>query len=424
MLEDVKRFDMQRPPMRQHLLPLAWLLAAGTLIPHKNKLTKVNMEGIQPPYLLLCNHNAFMDFSVATRALFPHRANYVVAIDGFIRREWLLRLIGCICKRKFTRDITLIRQLKRVVDRGDIPVLYPEARYSLCGTTAVLPESLGKLCKLLKVPVVTLICHGHHVNSPFWNLAERKVKPTEAEMTCLFTREQLEKATVAEVNAAIETAFRYDDFAWQKQKGIRTPYAKRAEGLEKVLYQCPHCRTEFRMRTEGTRLFCDCCGRAWRMTELGELQAEEGETIFAHIPDWYEWERANVRAEVAAGTYGFSCQARVDALPNAKGYIDLGMASFTHDMTGFTVEGAYKGESYRVHIPAASQYSVHIEYEYLGKYGDCVDLNTDRDTLYCYPKDCLFAVTKMALATEELYQHYERLRKASLGESDRREALA
>ena len=119
MLDDVKRFDMQRPPMRQHLMPVAWLLAAGTLIPHKNKLQKIGMEGVKPPYLLLCNHNAFMDFSVATRAMFPHRANYVVAIDGFLKREWLLRLIGCICKRKFTRDVTLVRQLKRV-DRKSV----------------------------------------------------------------------------------------------------------------------------------------------------------------------------------------------------------------------------------------------------------------------------------------------------------------
>lgn len=44
-----------------------------------------------------------------------------------------------------------------------------------------------------------------------------------------------------------------------------------------------------------------------------------------------------------------------------------------------------------------------------------MDLNTDKDTLYVYPKDCLFAVTKFALATEELYQYYERQRKAAEG---------
>ena len=199
MLDDIKRFDMKKPPMRQHLKWLIWLLSMPAVWAHKNKLTKINMKGIKPPYLLLCNHNAFMDFKVATKAIFPHSANYVVAIDGFWKREWLLRFIGCICKRKFTNDISLVRQLKTVVERGNIAAIYPEARYSLCGTTAVLPPSLGKLAKLLKVPVVTLICHGHHVNSPFWNLPDRKVIPTQATMKCLYTAEQVQTLDYKEI---------------------------------------------------------------------------------------------------------------------------------------------------------------------------------------------------------------------------------
>ena len=408
MLEGIERFDMRKKPQRMHLRWLIRGLSLPDLIKHRCKLTKVNMDGIKPPYLMLCNHNAFLDFKVASKATAPHKVNYVVAIDGFLKREWLLRYIGCICKRKFTKDLTLVRQLKYVADRGDIIGLYPEARYSLCGTTAVLPASVGKLAKLLKIPVVTLICHGHHVNSPFWNLPDHGLKGTEAEMTCLFTAEELEKATHQEVTAAIEKAFVYDDFRWQKERGIRISYPKRADGLHKVLYQCPRCGTEYRMRGEGTILRCEACGKAWEMTELGELRALEGETEFSHIPDWYEWERANVRREVEAGTYRFECDCRVDALPNPKRYIDLGMARLVHDMEGFRLDGSYEGEAYHVEIPARDLYSVHIEYEYLGKYGDCVDLNTLDDTLYCYPKNCEFSVTKMALATEELYRYYER----------------
>lgn len=391
--------------MRQHLKPLIWLLCLPDLIKHRNHLTKVRMEGIRPPYLLLCNHNAFMDFKVATKAVFPYSTNYVVAIDGFLGREWLLRLIGCICKRKFTNDILLVRQLKRVTDRGDIAAIYPEARYSLCGTDAVLPDSLGKLAKLLKVPVVTLICHGHHVNSPFWNLPDHKVRDTEAEMKCLFTRDELESATPQEINSAIRKEFEYDDFAWQKEKGLRVSYPERAHGLHKVLYQCPKCGTEYRMSSSGTRLTCEACGAAWEMTELGELKATEGEDVFSHIPDWYEWEREQVRQEVRNGTYSFDGPVRVDALPNPKKYLDLGPARLRHDLTGFTLTGTADGEPYEIVIPAAQLYSVHIEYEYLGKYGDCVDLNTLTDTLYCYPQDRLFSVTKFALATEEIYQY-------------------
>ena len=113
------------------------------------------------------------------------------------------------------------------------------------------------------------------------------------------------------------------------------------------------------------------------MNELGELEALEGETEFSHIPDWYEWERLNVRKEVMDGTYSFTCKARVDALPNSKGYMDLGEAVLTHDMNGFRLKGSYKGEDYEQEWPVRSLYSCHIEYEYLGKYGDCVDLNME-----------------------------------------------
>ncbi|MBO4857743.1 MAG: hypothetical protein J5527_04455, partial [Treponema sp.] len=141
--------------------------------------------------------------------------------------------------------------------------------------------------------------------------------------------------------------------------------------------------------------------------ELSELKAKTGETEFTHIPDWYEWERSEVRKEVENGTYGITLKAQVDALPNADRYIDIGMATLTHDMSGFTLSGSYNGEDYTVKLDAPSQYSVHIEYDYLGKKGDCVDLNTIRDTLYVYPEGKAFSVTKMALATEELYNFYK-----------------
>ena len=407
MKKEFERFDMKRPPERTrwYLRPLTYILSAPDVKKHGAIIRKVGTEDLKPPYVMLCNHNAFLDFKVATMAIWPARANYVVAIDGFIGREELLRQVGCICKRKFTNDITLIRQLKAVIDNGDVAMIYPEARYSLCGTTAVLPASLGKLCKLLKVPVVTLICHGHHVNSPFWNLHDRGVKPTEAEFKLLFTPEELASSSADELNRRIIDAFQYDDFAWQKEKEIRTPYEGRAEGLHKVLYQCPHCRTEFRMSSKGTKLFCESCGKSWTMSELGELSADEGETEFSHIPDWYEWERANVRSEVENGTYSSGVlPVTVNTLPNAKKFIRLGEGTLVHDMNGFTVRGTdADGDPFEMLKPVPSLYSCHIEYEYLGKFGDCIDLNTLEDTWYIYPHDCDFAVTKMALATEELY---------------------
>lgn len=409
MKKAFERFDMKAPPVRTkwYLRPLTYLFSLPDVLKHRLKITKIGTEGLKPPYLMLCNHNAFMDFKAATKAIFPARANYVVAIDGFIGREKLLRNVGGICKRKFTSDVTLVRQLAEVIKNGDVAVVYPEARYSLCGTTAVLPSSLGRLCKMLKVPVVTFICHGHHVNSPFWNLHQRGVKPTEAEFKLLFTPDEVANTSVDEINERIVDAFQYDDFAWQRERGIKTPYKRRAEGLHKVLYQCAACGKEYRMTSEGAKLRCTECGKSWTMSEYGELSGDDSATEFSHIPDWYEWERANVRREVEAGTYSTGeMPVTVDTLPNAKRFIRLGEGTMIHDMNGFTVRGVdVDGDPFEMIKSVQSLYSCHIEYEYLGKHGDCVDLNTLEDTWYIYPHDCDFAVTKMALATEELYQN-------------------
>ena len=57
--------------------------------------------------------------------------------------------------------------------------------------------------------------------------------------------------------------------------------------------------------------------------------------------------------------------------------------------------------------PFASE-STNFKSNDLFKKGDCVDLNTLTDTWYIYPEGKEFAVTKMALATEELYFKWER----------------
>ncbi|MCR4911518.1 MAG: hypothetical protein K5925_03240 [Bacilli bacterium] len=406
MLDQFERFDMKASPKRPKLRLLSYLLAIGPVKKHKGIIKKINMDGIKPPYLLLANHNAFMDINVLSVATFPHPLNYVIAIDGFLNRELLLRHIGGICKRKFTNDFDLIKHLKYVIDHKRVAAIFPEARYSLCGTKAIIPSSVARLCRYLNVPVVMLKMHGHHINSPFWNLHDRGVQPIEAELYPLVTQDEIANLSLEEINQRIQDNFEYDEYSWQKERNIHVTYEGRAEGLHKVLYKCPHCGKEYRMNSKGIYLFCEECGKKWEYTELGELKAVEGETEFSHIPDWYEWERAEVRKEVDAGTYHFEGEVHIDLLPKDK-FFHLGKGYLVHDMNGFKLTGEYEGEKFEVAIPPQNSYGVHIEYEYLGKYGDCVDLNVPNDTFYVYPHGRDFAVTKFSLATEELFKKYQ-----------------
>jgi len=421
-MEAVKKFDMAKKPVKQRwfLTPVAWLLSFPEILQRKLKITKINMEGVKPPYLLLSNHMAFVDFKVTTRAIFPHRANYVVAIDGFLKGEWLLRQVGCICKRKFTNDILLVKQMKHsLLEHKTIVALYPEARYSYCGTTSVLPDSLGKLIKLFKVPVVVLTQHGNSLSQPVWNLEKRKCR-LEATMERLYTAGQIEAASVDEINRRVNAAFRYDEYSWQKDNAVAIDFPNRAKGLHHILYQCPHCLTESKMNSDKNELWCEHCHKRWTMSELGELSAVEGATEYSHIPDWFEFERKMVRRQIEEGTYFFRDRVMVDSLPNAKGYIRLGEATLTHSSEGFVLEKLEGDRQFRLEKKPSSLYSLHIEFDYFGK-GDCLDLSTIEDTFYLYPLTAQNAVTKLQFAVEEMYKFQE---KKKMDEMSARKAAA
>lgn len=403
---NIDKFDFDKNPVKEKffLTPIAYMLSYPEVWKRKLKIRKTKMEGLKPPYVLLCTHQAFLDFKVTTASIFPHRANYIVAIDGFIGREWLVRNAGGIGKRKFTNDIRLIKQVKYSLEELKyIVAIYPEARYSLIGTNAILPDSLGKMIKILKQPVVVLNMHGNYLSQPVWNLKQRKVQ-VAADTTQIISKEELGSLSVSEINNRINQAFIYDEYQWQLDNQIKITEEFRAEGLHQVLYQCPSCYTQHLMDSSGSEIFCTHCGKRYAMNEYGQLSAIEGITEFSHIPDWYEWEREQVRNEILNGKYHFEDQVRIESLPNAKGYVELGEGKLIHNDKGFILDGSNLSEPLYLEKSVLSLYGLHIEYNYLGKKGDCIDLSTLDDTYYIYPLNKQNVVTKLHFAVEELYK--------------------
>lgn len=403
--DNLKPFDMIKKPVRQrvYLTPLTWLLSLPTWITRRVRINKHNMEGLKKPYVLLCTHHSFVDFKVTTKATFPQRLNYIIAIDGFIKREWLLRNVGGICKRKFTNDTRLIKQIRYILnDKKGIVAIYPEARYSLIGTTAILPDSLGKMVKLLKKPVVVLNMHGNYLMQPVWNLDKRKVNLT-ADMTQIVRNEEIETLSVDEINQRINEAFIYDEYQYQLDNKIKIDFKDRLKGISSVLYQCPHCLEEHVMTSDKNELWCESCGEKYIQDEYGRISNLNGNSKFTHIPDWYEFIRNQVRKEILDGKYYFKDLVRVESLPNSKGYHVLGEMTLTHDDKGFLLEGEINGKPFVLNKEVLSMYSLHIEYNYMNK-GDCLDLSTLDETYYIYPLTKKNVVTKLHFAVEELYK--------------------
>lgn len=401
-----KRYTMTRAPLHQNKFwsGLIWILSKMMLAGKKYKVEKINMEGLKPPYMILSNHMHFIDFELAVMATGFHSVSNVVNIDGYVGKFFLLEWIGAIPTRKFTTDIALVKAIRKVLKRGDVLAMYPEARYTPCGTTAFLPDSLGKLVRMNKVPVVAVVHHGNHLYAPFWNFRNKRKVPFYTTFTKILTPEQIETMSVEEINTAIRDALQYDEYQFQKDHGIKVMEDYRAEGLHKILYQCPHCKEEFKMDSSGTEIFCTACGKRWTWREDGYLEAQTGETEFDHIPDWFNWERAQVKQQIEEGTYSFSDEVEVFSLPRIYRYIPLGKATLTHDIEkGFVLHGHYRGQDYHIERAPAQTNSLHVEYEFGPlKARDCVDISTENDSFYCCTSKPN-VITKLGFATEELY---------------------
>lgn len=356
------------------------------------------------PYLILMNHSSFIDLKIAHGILYPMPFSIVCTHDALVGKKWLMTRIGCVPTKKFVSDVSLINDMKYALKKKKISVLmYPEAGYSFDGKATALPENFGRLLKILDVPVIYIQTKGAFHRDPLYNGLKIRRVPVSAQVEQLFTEEQIKEFPIETINEKIRLAFSFDNFLWQKETGLSVSEPFRADGLERIIYRCANCNTEGKMRGEGTKLYCDHCGKSYTLTEFGELKADDGNTEFSHIPDWYEWERQKVREELLSGEYTLDVPVSIGIMLDYKALYMVGSGRLKHTLEGFCLTGCDGKLSYTQ--KAISSYGLNADY-YWYEIGDVICIGDNNALYYCFPpKD--IPVAKTRLATEELYKLYK-----------------
>ena len=405
-----KRFDMYRKPNKPRwYLKMVEFVAAPFYLLFNNGHVKTEkaVRKIKGPYLILATHASFMDFPMVVKGIMPRTTGWVMSVEEFRRGNFLMGGIGGMPKRKFTHDIVTAKHIIYYIKKlKHTCTIYPEARFALAGVNERLDGALGKLCKVLGVPIVICMANGNFINSPQWcKHPYRKIRQ-EAEIYQLCSKEEVATLSAEEIQEKIEKAFVKDEYKWQVEKNYHIKCKERAKGLHKILYKCPVCGEEFKTDSSGIHLWCNACGSKWEMDTLSRLHGVNTEKGFSHIPDWYNWEREEVRKEVRNGTYHFEDDIRIEDYYNNKvKCIEVGHGHVVHDKNGFTITGEVDGKPFNVNKPPQSMYSVHIEYDFLGR-GDAFDIATDKTTYFMYLKTAENYLSKMHFATEEIYDFY------------------
>ena len=361
------------------------------------------------PCLILMNHTCFQDMVIVHRMLFPRAFNMVSSNDAFIGlfglMEWLLHQIGCIPTQKYVSDVRLISDMEYCFKTLKTSVLmYPEACYSFDGTATTLPRKMGILLKKYGVPVVMIETSGAFNRNPLYNeLKIRKGVPITAKATVLYTKEEIQSKSVRELSEGVEAAFGFDYFKWQKENGVHIDAPFRADGLHRILYKCVHCGAEGHMEGKGTSITCHSCGKSWELTTLGELKAAEGETEISHIPDYYRWEREQVRQDILNGTYKLECDVDIAMQVDNKAIYKVGSGHLVHDNQGFHLTGC-DGKLDYAQKPQV-HYSLYADY-YWYEIADVICLGDTEVHHFCFFRNGE-SVAKIRLAAEEMYKLYK-----------------
>ena len=378
------------------------------------KMEYVN-EGIDQipldqPCLILMNHSCFADMPIACKLLYPRPFNIVATNDGFIGywglMGWAMRRLGAFSTQKFVTDIRLVQDIEYCFQKLNSSVLmYPEASYSFDGTATELPRKMGVLLKKYDVPVIVIETRELFLRNPLYNeLQIRKGANAKVRVYVLFSQEDVRTKSVKELSDGVDAAFDFDHFQWQKEHGLEIHDDFRADGLHRILYKCAHCGTEGKMEGKGTTLTCHHCGKQYTLTPIGQLEALEGETEISHIPDWYRWEREQVKQEILDGTYNLDTDVDIAMQVDFKAIYKVGEGHLTHDREGFHLTGC-DGKLDYTQKPQ-SCYSLYADYFWY-EIADCVCIGDNEVHYFCFPKKEGVSVAKLRLATEELYKLYK-----------------
>lgn len=381
---------------------LVRLLSIPDLLAVRFRYTTHRMDKAgKGPYLILMNHSCFLDPKIAYKILYPLPFNIVATTDSFVGKGWLMRQIGCIPTQKYVTDIRLVMDMLYTLKKEKSSILmYPEAGYSFDGRAVALPKKFGTLIKKLNVPVLSIITDGAFLRDPLYNgLQKRKVR-VSAKLSCLLSCEEIQTKSVEEIDDIIKSAFSFDAFAQQykNQTNITEPF--RADGLNRILYRCPHCNKEGQMEGKGTLLICHACGKEYEMDTLGRLSAKAGNTEFAHIPDWYDWQRKTVQKELTDGCYFMELDVDIAVLCDYKALYKVGTGKLIHNENGFVLTGC-NGALHYTQSPSAS-FSLNADFFWY-EMGDVICIGNKERLYYCFPKQ-KDVVTKARLAAEELYK--------------------
>ena len=346
------------------------------------------LKGLDPPFVVLCNHVSFYDFYYMTELMKNYKPAYI--INHHITSAPVLRHLskkaGMIPKKMFYPDTAAVKML-RTLRAGYPVVVFPEGRLSIDGRPGEIVESAAAAYKKFGYPLVLAKITGGYFTYPKWRgkFYRGNVRIT---VERVLTPEDLKRMSVGEIERVIEATLSYNASA---DPVNRFRQKDKARGLEKMLYRCADCGALYTTQSKASDLYCTACGKIHHLDDSYLFTDEIGS-----IPAYYDRIKETERAQL--DDLELRTEVNVKVFPDKNGRVrketgvcTLTKESFTYrsDKTEFTVPTEK--------IPALA-FSCGKEFE----------IYHDNDQYYFYPTENRQQVARWSLIVDLIREERNR----------------
>lgn len=305
--------------------------------------------------MVIANHETALDFvnligvtSTPMSFVISNSFYNSLPITGFFDK------LGVIPKQQFQTTVRDMKTMKEVIDHGSPLVIYPAGLMCEDGLSTPIPAATYKFLQWLGVDVYVARTTGTYFSMPKWAKGLR-IGRTHLDVYRLFTKEELAAADLQTIKDKTNDALLFD--AYREQEDLRVKYSQNdnLEGLENVLYMCPHCMTEFSIHCKDKRtLYCDACGFEQTSDKYAFLHktSEIGEEM-RYVSDWSRHIYNALKEQIAEGKINqLSAKADIRMIDysNHK-FADVGSGEIYLCREHFRIQGVINGKETDLAIP-------------------------------------------------------------------------
>ena len=351
----------------------------------RRKYMRNELKRAKGPAIVLANHQAALDFANLINAS-KSPINIIVSNSFFntLPIKGAMAKIGVIPKQQFQTSMQDLSRMREVIDNGGILGMYPAGLMCEDGISTPIPAATYRFIQWFNADIYIARSYGTYFCKPKW---AKKIRPgrTYLDVYKLCDKEQLHKMTADEFKAKCEEALLFDAYREQEKLLIKYKRGDNVEGLENVLYTCPHCKREFTIAVrDKSTLFCTECGYAEKSDAHAFLHkiSEVGKEI-RYVSDWNRIILDDVREKIDTGALdSLSSATKIHMIDMAKKkFVEVGDGTVSIAAGRLTLTGTVKSEPLNIDMSASAFPSLPF------KAGVCFEIQHGEDIYRCVLED-------------------------------------